>query len=120
MKALQLYNIVDDDPTGMEWDTIVQRLNTKYLSLESQNLWSTKDTNAKASSNKLSSLHAKFKKLTAQVRAQDPGYRHKLWTCGVDHIQADCTRKPAGVTTLWERTLPGSGYNRTKMVEGVY
>ena len=73
MKALQLYNIVDDDPTGMEWDTIVQRLKTKYLSLESQNLWSPKDTNSKANSNNISVLHAKVNNLTTQFVAQDTG-----------------------------------------------
>ena len=34
LKALQLYDIVDDSPTGMEWDAIFWKLKTKYLSLE--------------------------------------------------------------------------------------
>ena len=71
-KALHFYNILDNNPTGMEWDGIVRKLNNNYLSLKSQNLWSPKSTNSKANSNDFTVLHSKVNKLTSQVGAQAP------------------------------------------------
>ena len=94
LKAQQLYDIVDDYTTVMEWYTIVRKLKTKYRSLKYQNLWSTKDKNTKANANDIAGLHAKVNKLTPQVRVQDPGrYGRKCWTNVWDHVQANCPRK---------------------------
>ena len=67
LKTLQFCDIVDDDPTGMEWDATAQKIKTKYQSIESQDLWSTKAMNAKKNSNELTGIHAKVNKLTTQV-----------------------------------------------------
>ena len=85
LKSLQFYEIVDNNPSGMDWNAISQRLNTKYRSLESQNPWSSKATNNKANTNELSSLHVKVKKLTALVGAQAHGYGRKCWTFEGNH-----------------------------------
>ena len=69
---------------------IVRKLKTEYQSLESHNLWSPKDMNAKADANKIAGLHAKFNKLTEKVGSQSPaGFVRKCWTFGGDHVQAD-------------------------------
>ena len=120
LKALQFYDIVDDDSTRMEWDAIIMTLKTKYLSLESHNLWSTKATNAKENLNELAGLHSNFNKLTTQVVAQAPqGAGPKYWTCGLEHVQSDCPMENDGGKTSWKRIPPGSVDNGTKMVEGV-
>ena len=49
-KALQFYDIVDEDRSGMEWDAIIWKLKTNYRSIKSQNLSSPKATNVKANS----------------------------------------------------------------------
>ena len=72
LEALNFYIIVDDNPNGMEWDAIVQKLNTKYQSIGSEKLWIPKATNTKANSKKLAGLRVKVNKLTSQVGAQDP------------------------------------------------
>ena len=87
LKALQFYDITDEDPTGMEWDSIIRKLKTKYRSLDYHNLWSPKTTNTKENSNELAGLHTKVNKLNAQVGAQAPvGSGHKFWTCGGNHV----------------------------------
>ena len=92
LKALQFYNIVDDDPTGMDWDNIFWITNNKYRSLKSYNLWSPKDTNSKANSNNISVLHAKVNKLTTQFVAQDTGGSgSKWWTCGGERQRNNLT-----------------------------
>ena len=74
----------------MEWDAIARRLNTN-----SQNLWSPKATNSKENSNDLADLHTKVNKLTTQVGAHAPGSGCECFTCGWDHVQSNCPRKPA-------------------------
>ena len=120
LKVLGLHDRLDEDPACLDIKTMVKRLQSKYDSLVTLDMWTPKNDRKANEDNELAALTATVSNLVQKLttRSDQPGNTSEV--IEADAQQTNNASGGGGTTTKsWKRIAPKQGETESKTLEGI-